>query len=110
MAEGECITIICTGGGSERGRICPASAVATHLNVVDVASRQTGSPLGRSLRCIKPTSHPVIGLALKPASPTTTRGPSPLVQSPRRGHPQTVMSKQASGADRRALSLSSPLA
>ena len=110
MGGRECITIVRTGGGSERGRSCPASGMALHLNVADAASSHAGSPLGRSLHCIKPASHPVIGLALKPASPTPTGGQSPLVQSLRRGHPQTVMSKQASGADRRALSLSSPLA
>lgn len=72
MGEGERITIICAGGGSERRRSCPASGAALHLDVVDAASRQAGSPLGRSLHCIKPASHPVIGLALKPASPTST--------------------------------------
>ena len=87
MAEGECITIICTGGGSERGRNCAASAVATHVNVVDVASRQTGSPLGRSLHCIKPASHPVIGLALKPASPTPTGGEPPCKIPTQGAHP-----------------------
>lgn len=53
MGEGKCITIMRTGGGSERGRNCAASGVALLLEVVDVASRQAGSPLGRSLRCIK---------------------------------------------------------
>ena len=110
MGEGECITIMRTGGGSERGRSCPASGVALHLNMADAASSHAGSPLGRSLHCIKPASHPVIGLALKPASVLLQGAQSPLVQSPRRGHPQTVMRKQANGADRRALSLSSPLA
>ena len=75
MAEGECITIICTGGGSERGRNCAASAVATHVNVVDVASRQTGSPLGRSLHCIKP------------ASPTPTGGEPPCKIPTQGAHP-----------------------
>ncbi len=85
MGEGECITILCAGGGSERRGICPASAVALHLDVVDAASKQAGSPLGRSLRCIKPTSHPVISLALKPASPTPTGGLAPLI--PTQGAP-----------------------
>lgn len=85
MGEGECITVICAGGGSERGRSCAASAVALHLDAVDAASRQAGSPLGRSLRCIKPTSHPFIGLALKPASPTSTGGLALLI--PTQGAP-----------------------
>ena len=64
MGEGERITIICAGGGSERRRSCPASGAPLHLDVVDVASRQAGPPLGWSLQCIKPASHPVTGLAL----------------------------------------------
>ncbi len=86
MGEGECITIMRTGGGPERGRNCPASEVTLHLNMADAASSHAGSPLGRSLHWIKPASHPVISLALKPASLTPTGGQSPLVQSPRRGH------------------------
>ena len=87
MGEGECITIICTGGGFERGRSCPASGVALRLNMADAASSHAGSPLGRSLHCIKPASHPVIGLALKPASATPTGGPEPPCKNPTQGAP-----------------------
>lgn len=86
MGEGEFITIMRIGGESERGRSCPASGVALHLDVVDAASRQAGSPFGGSLHCIKPASHPVIGLALKPASPAPTGGQPPC-KIPTQGAP-----------------------
>jgi hypothetical protein len=35
-----------------------ASAVATHLDAVDLASGQAGSPLGRSTYCVKYASLP----------------------------------------------------
>src|SRR5437867_8936563 len=54
-----------------------ACAVATHLDAVGPASRQAGSPLGRSTSCSRmPPS--LVGSALKPASPTPTRVPAPL--------------------------------
>lgn len=58
MGEGEIITLLCAGGGSERERHCPASAVVTHLDVASPASRQAGLLLGRSTHCIKHASHP----------------------------------------------------
>jgi hypothetical protein len=87
MGEGECITIMRTGGGSERGRSCPASEVTLHLNMADAASSHAGSPLARSLHCIKPASHPVIGLALKLPRLLLQGAQSPLVKTPRRGGP-----------------------
>ena len=41
------------------------------------ASRQAGSPLGRSTSCSRMPPF-LAGSALKPASPTLTRGPAPL--------------------------------
>ena len=58
MGEGEFITILCAGGGSERERNRPASAVVTHPDVASPASRQAGLLLGRSTHCVKHASHP----------------------------------------------------
>lgn len=85
MGEEECITRKRTGGGSERRRSCVASLVATHVTAIDIATRQTGSLLGRSTHWIKPASPPVVCLALS-LLPPSYKGAKPLVESPRRGH------------------------
>ena len=85
MGEGEFIRILCTGGRSERGRSCSANEVTLHLNMADATSSHAGSPLGRLTHCIKPASHPVIGLALKPASATPTGGPRAPLYNPHVG-------------------------
>lgn len=61
-----------------------ASLVATHVTVIDIATRQTGSLLGRSTHWIKPASPPVVCLALS-LLPPSYKGAKPLVESPRRG-------------------------
>src|SRR4029077_9103457 len=54
-----------------------ASAVATHLDAVGPASRQTGSPLGQSTSCSRmPPS--LVGVALQPPSPPPPPGGAPL--------------------------------
>ena len=60
-------------------------AATTHLAACFTAPKRAGSPLGRLTSCSRMPPF-LAGSALKPASPTLTRGPSPLVKSPRRGH------------------------
>jgi hypothetical protein len=65
-----------------------ASAVATHLDAVGTASRQAGSPLGRSTYCFKYASHPR-GLSPEACFPRSYKGAAqPPCRIPTKGaHP-----------------------
>src|ERR1700675_4808956 len=60
-------------------------AAATSLDAVGPASRQAGSPFGRSTYCFKYASLPR-GLGPEACLAHSYKGASPLVESPRRGH------------------------
>jgi hypothetical protein len=61
-----------------------ASAVATHLDAIEPASRQAGSPLGRSTYCVTYASLPR-GLGSGACLAHSYKGASPLVGSPTKG-------------------------